>query len=132
MSECRIGLDTIDTVRGGPLSRWLDTGLTLVSKCRNECRCEVPGCRLTLVLECRGVGAVSGQYRDSVGIWCRSVEPGLNLGLNEKRDAGKAKQAAAAQELLRRRQGDKAADLLSKSKYGPSTVQVRSKYGHGL
>ena len=102
MSECRIGLDTIDTVRGGPLSRWLDTGLTLVSKCRTECRCEVSGCRLTLVSECRGVGAVSGQYRDSVGIWCRSVEPGLNLGLNEKRDAGKAKQAAAAQEKARR------------------------------
>ena len=62
MSECRCCFDTIDTGwldtdRGGPLSRWLDTGLTLVSECRTECR-------LTLVSECRGVGTVSG----SVGI----------------------------------------------------------------
>ena len=46
-------LTLLDVSRGGPLSRWLDTGLTLVSECRTECR-------LTLVSECRGVGVVSG------------------------------------------------------------------------
>ena len=57
--ECRsVGfaltpLTLLDAVRGGPTSRWLDTGLTLVSECRAECR-------LTLVSECRGVGIVSG------------------------------------------------------------------------
>ena len=42
VSECRVCLDTpltlLDTVRGGPLSRWLDTGLTLVSECRTQCQ----------------------------------------------------------------------------------------------
>ena len=57
--ECRsVGfaltpLTLLDAVRGGPTSRWLDTGLTLVSECRTECR-------LTLVSGCRGVGIVSG------------------------------------------------------------------------
>jgi len=46
-------LTLLDVSRGGHLSRWLDTGLTLVSECRTECR-------LTLVSECRGVGVVSG------------------------------------------------------------------------
>ena len=46
-------LTLLDVSRGGPLSRWLDTGLTLVSECRTECR-------LTLVSECWGVGVVSG------------------------------------------------------------------------
>jgi len=46
-------LTLLDTDRGGPLSRWLNTSLTLVSECRTECR-------LTLVSECRGSVGVSG------------------------------------------------------------------------
>ena len=51
--KMRLCVTLLDAVRGGPTSRWLDTGLTLVSECRAECR-------LTLVSECRGVGIVSG------------------------------------------------------------------------
>ena len=53
---CRSWFDTFDTRRTWALSGWPDTGLTLVSECRAQCR-------LTL---CRSVGRVSGECRDRV------------------------------------------------------------------
>ena len=56
VGQCRVServgpvltpLDTIDTVYTRAVSRWLDTGLTLMSECQVECR-------LTLVSECWG------------------------------------------------------------------------------
>ena len=47
VSECRVAeslnvsltlLKPLDTTNGSPLSEQLDTGLTLVSECRAECR----------------------------------------------------------------------------------------------
>ena len=44
-------------------------------------------CRLT---DCRSVGLLSGVCRSSVGILCRSVEPGLKSGLPEYKFASAA------------------------------------------
>ena len=69
---------------------------------------------------------MSGQCRGSIGIVSGS---GVEVSSQGSTWAS-MKSAMLARPsrplLLRRRQGDKAADLLSKSKYGPSTVQVRS------
>ena len=60
--ECRsVGLvltplDTIDTVHTWAVSRWLDTGLTLVAECRAELSVDTGV----------GVSGVSGRCRDLV------------------------------------------------------------------